>query len=54
MTGPRWPRTCSHPIYARMLTGTYQVVRMFSPYYFRVIISIGVITLFQSLIITEP
>ena len=37
MTGPRWPRTCSHPIYARTLTGVYQVVRMFSPCYFHVI-----------------
>ena len=43
MTGPRWPRTCSHPIYARMLTGVYQVVRMFSPCYFHVIISIGIL-----------
>ena len=43
MTGPRWPRTCSHPIYARTLTGVYQVVRMFSPCYFHVIISIGIL-----------
>ena len=43
MTGPRWPRTCSHPIYARTLTGVYQVVRMSSPYYFHVIISIGIL-----------
>ena len=43
MTGPRWPRTCSHPIYARTLTGAYQVVRMFSPCYFHVIISIGIL-----------
>ena len=43
MTGPRWPRTCSHPIYARTLTGVYQVVRMFSACYFHVIISIGIL-----------
>ena len=43
MTGPRWPRTCSHPIYARTLTGVYQVVRMFSPCYFHVIISIEIL-----------
>ena len=43
MTGSRQPRTCSHPIYARMLTGVYQVVRMFSPCYFHVIISIGIL-----------
>ena len=43
MTGPRWPRTCSHPTYARTLTGVYQVVRMFSPCYFHVIISIGIL-----------
>ena len=43
MTGPRWPRTCSHPIYARTLTGVYQVVRMFFPCYFHVIISIGIL-----------
>ena len=40
MTGPR---TCSHPIYTRTLTGVYQVVRMFPPCYFRVIISIGIL-----------
>ena len=40
MTGPQ---TCSHPIYARTLTGVYQVVRMFSPCYFHVIISIGIL-----------
>ena len=39
MTGPGWPRTCSHPIYARTLTG----VRMFSPCYFHVLISIGIL-----------
>ena len=43
MTGPRWPRTCNHPIYAQTLTGVYQVVRMFSPCYFHVIISIGIL-----------
>ena len=43
MTGPRYPRTCSHLIYARTLTGVYQVVRMFSPCYFHVIISIGIL-----------
>ena len=43
MTGPRWPQTCSHLIYARTLTGVYQVVRMFSPCYFHVIISIGIL-----------
>ena len=31
MTGPRQPRTCSHPINARTLTGVCQAVRMFSP-----------------------
>ena len=38
MTGPSymWPQTCSHLIYACMLTGVYQVVRMFSPCYFHV------------------
>jgi len=29
MTGPRRPRTCSHPIYARMLIGVHQVVSFF-------------------------
>ena len=43
MTGPGWPRTCSHPIYARTLTGVYRVVRMFSACYFHVIISIGIL-----------
>ena len=43
MTGPRWPRTCSHPIYARTLTGVYRVFRMFSPCYFHVTISIGIL-----------
>ena len=43
MTGPRQPRTRSHPIYARALTGVYQVVRMFSPCYFDVTISIGIL-----------
>ena len=43
MTGPRWPRTCGHLIYARTLTGVYQVVRTFSPCYFHVIISIGIL-----------
>jgi len=27
LTWPGQPRTCSHPIYARMLTGVCQVVR---------------------------
>ena len=43
MTGPRWPRTCSHPIYARMLTGVYQAVGMLSLLYFHVVISIGIL-----------
>ena len=43
MTGPRWPRSCSHPIYVQTLTGVYQVVRTFSPCYFHVIISIGIL-----------
>ena len=43
MTGPRWPRTYSHPMYAQTLAGVYQVVRMFSPCYFHVIISIGIL-----------
>ena len=36
MTGPGQPRTCSHPINARMLTGVCQAVRMFSLYQFHV------------------
>ena len=36
MTGPRQPRTCSHLINARMLTGVFQAVRMFSPCQFHV------------------
>ena len=28
---PRQPRTCSHPIYARTLTGVCQAIRIFSP-----------------------
>ena len=42
MTEPRWPRTCSHLVYAQTLTGVYQVVRMSSLCYFHVIISIGI------------
>ena len=41
MTGPGQPRTCSHPINARTLTGVCQAVRMFSPCQFQVYISIG-------------
>ena len=41
MTGPRKPRTCSHPINARMLTGVCQTVRMFSPCQFHIYVSIG-------------
>ena len=40
MTGPRQPRTCSHPINARMLTGVCQAIRMFSPRQFQVYICI--------------
>ena len=29
MTGPRQPRTCSHPIYTQTLTGVHQAVRYF-------------------------
>ena len=36
MTGPGQPRTYSHPINARMLTGICQAVRMFSPCQFQV------------------
>ena len=50
MTGPR---TCSHLIYARTLTGVYQAVRMFSPCYFHVIISIGILES-DSLSVTTP
>ena len=31
---PRQPRTCSHSIYARMLTGVCQAIRTFSPCFF--------------------
>ena len=41
MTGPGQPRTCSHLINARTLTGVCQVVTMFSPCQFQVYISIG-------------
>ena len=41
MTGPGQPRTCSHLINTRTLTGVCQVVRMFSPCQFQVYISIG-------------
>jgi len=37
---PRQPRTCSHPIYARTLTGVCQAIRIFSPCFFHVFISI--------------
>ena len=36
MTRPRQPRTRSHPINARTLTGVCQAVRMFSPCQFHV------------------
>ena len=36
---PVQPRTCSHPIYARMLTGVCQAIRIFSPCFFHVFIS---------------
>ena len=39
MTGPGQPRTCSHPINSRTLTGVCQAVRMFSPCQFQVYIS---------------
>ena len=39
MTGPRQPRTCSHPINARTLTGVCQAVRMFSPCQFHAYVS---------------
>ena len=32
MTGPGQPRTCSHPINTRTLTGVCQAVRTFSSY----------------------
>ena len=35
------PRTCSHPINARTLTGVCRAVRMFSSCIFQVSISIG-------------
>ena len=35
------PRTCSHPINARTLTGVFQAVRTFSPCQFHVYVSIG-------------
>jgi len=38
---PRQPRTCSHPIYTRTLTGVYQAIRIFSPCCFHVFISTG-------------
>ena len=41
MTGPGQPRTCSHPINARTLTGVFQAVRMFTPCQFHVYVSIG-------------
>ena len=41
MTGPGQPRTCSHPINARTVTGVCQAVWMFSPCQFQVYISIG-------------
>ena len=37
---PRQPRTCSHPIYARTLTGVCQAIRIFSPCFFHAFISI--------------
>ena len=41
MTGPRQPQTCSHPIYARMLTRVHQAVRYSFLAIFHVSISIG-------------
>ena len=41
MTVPGQPRTCSHPINTRTLTGVCQAVRTFSPCQFQVYISIG-------------
>ena len=38
---PKQPRTYSHPIYVRTLTGVYQVIRMFSPCFFHVFLSMG-------------
>ena len=40
MTGHGQRRTCSHPIYIRLLTGICQAVRMFSPYQFHEFVSI--------------
>ena len=36
MTGPRQPRTCSHPFNTKILTGVCQVVRVISPCQFQV------------------
>jgi len=41
MTIPRQPQTCSHPIYARTLTGIHQAVRYFLLATIYVSISIG-------------
>jgi len=41
MTGPRQPRTCSHLIYAQMLTGVHQMVRYFLLAIFHVSIPMG-------------
>jgi len=38
---PGQPQTCSHPIYARTLTGVCQAIRIFSPYFFHESISTG-------------
>jgi len=44
MTGPRQPRTCSHPIYVQTLTGVHQAVRYFLLAIFHVSISIVMVT----------
>jgi len=43
MTRPMQPRTCSHAIYARALTGIHQAVRYFLLAIFHVSISIGTV-----------
>ena len=38
---PGQPRACSHPIYARTLTGVCQAIKIFSPCFLYVFISTG-------------
>ena len=40
---PRQPRTCSHPIYTRTLTGVWQAIKIFSPCFFHAFISINLL-----------